>query len=78
MRRREDFLLEKHTVNFFPGDYRKLQGWFSTRIGAGKVIRDLVHAFVRKTEEEAAQRAAKGLPPVPPSEIGAADHERSH
>jgi len=56
MRRREDHKLQKCTVNLYDGDYDKLMAWTSTRIGAAKIIRDIVHAYVRKIEEEAAQR----------------------
>jgi aspartate/tyrosine/aromatic aminotransferase len=56
MRRREDFELSKHTINLYAGDYSKLMALYSTRVGAAKVIRDLVHAHLRKIEEEAAQR----------------------
>ena len=56
MRRREDFELEKKTMNFIKGDYGKIQVWAGSRIGAAKVIRDVIHAYVRKIEEDAAQK----------------------
>jgi hypothetical protein len=56
MRRREDRGLTKHTVNFYAGDYAKLQTFYPPRIGAGKIIRDVIHAHIRKIEEDAAQK----------------------
>lgn len=56
MRRREEKAISKHTLNLYVGDYAKLQSLYSSRIGAAKVIRDLVHAHIRKVEETAAQR----------------------
>ena len=56
MRRREDRAISKHTLNLYAGDYEKIQAWAGMRIGAAKVIRDLVHAHVRKIEDEAAQQ----------------------
>ena len=57
MRRREDRAISKHTLNLYAGDYAKLQTLYSTRVGAAKVIRDIIHAHIRKIEEQAAQRA---------------------
>lgn len=57
MRRREEQRLSKHTLNLYEGDYEKIMAWTSTRIGAAKVVRDLVHSYVRGIEETAAQRA---------------------
>jgi len=56
MRRREDRTISKHTLNLYAGDYAKLQALYSSRIGAAKIIRDIVHAHIRKIEEDAAQR----------------------
>jgi hypothetical protein len=56
MRRREDRELCKHTLNLYFGDYIKLQNLYPPRIGAAKIIRDLVHAHIRKIEEDAAQK----------------------
>jgi hypothetical protein len=56
MRRREDHAITKHTLNLYSGDYAKLQALYSTRVGAAKIIRDIVHAHIRKIEEDAAQR----------------------
>jgi len=54
MRRREDRAIQKHTMNLYAGDYPKLQVLYP-RIGAAKAIRDIVHAHIRKIEENAAQ-----------------------
>jgi len=56
MKRSEDLPLERHHVNFYAGDFGKLQSWYGTRLGASKIIRDIVHAHVRKIEEEAQQK----------------------
>jgi hypothetical protein len=56
MRRREDRPIEKHTLNLYAGDYAKLQALYPVRIGAAKIIRDIVHAHIRSIEESAAQR----------------------
>lgn len=56
MKRREDRAISKHTVNLYAGDYDKLMALYPRRIGAGKVIRDIIHAHIRKVEEEAQSR----------------------
>jgi hypothetical protein len=56
MRRREDRNMTKHTLNLYAGDYAKLQALYSTRVGAAKIIRDIVHAHIRLIEENAAQK----------------------
>lgn len=65
MRRRETHEISKHTVNFFAGDYAKMQRMYGTRVGAAKVIRDIIHAHIRKVEEDAAQRT----PPINSKEL---------
>lgn len=61
MRRREDRAISKHTLNLYKGDYEKLQHIYGTRIGAAKIIRDIVSAHVRRIESEAEQRMNMGL-----------------
>ena len=56
MRRREDRDITKHTLNLYAGDYARLQALYSTRVGAAKIIRDIVRAHIRKIEEDAAQK----------------------
>jgi hypothetical protein len=56
MRRREDRAISKHTLNLYAGDYAKLQALYPTRVGAAKIIRDIIHAHLRKIEEDAAQK----------------------
>ena len=56
MRRREDRTITKHTMNLYAGDYAKLQALYGSRVGAAKIIRDLIHFHIRKIEEEAAQK----------------------
>jgi len=58
MRRREDLPLSKHTLNLYDGDYLKLQMLFPPRIGAAKVIRDVIHNFIYEIETNAAKRLA--------------------
>ncbi len=56
MRRREARPINKHTLNLYAGDYTKLQDLYGSRVGAAKVIRDIVHAHIRKIEEDAMQK----------------------
>jgi hypothetical protein len=56
MKRREDRAISKHTLNLYAGDYAKLQALYTNRIGAAKIIRDIIHAHIRSIEENAAQR----------------------
>ena len=56
MRRREDRAISKHTLNLYAGDYARLQALYSSRVGAAKIIRDIIHAHIRKIEEDAAQK----------------------
>ena len=56
MKRREDHPIQKHTLNLYMGDYEKLQALYSTRVGAAKIIRDIIRAHIRKVEERAAQQ----------------------
>jgi len=50
VRRKENHPLNKHTLNLFDGDFEKLQLWYP-RLGAAKVIRELVRAHVKQNEE---------------------------
>lgn len=54
MRRKEDKPLHKTTLNLVKGDFEKLQEAYP-RLGAGKVVRELVNAHVRRIEEQAQQ-----------------------
>lgn len=55
MTRRADIPLQKHTLNLFRGDFDKLQGWY-TKLGASRIVRELVRAQVRRVEESIAQK----------------------
>lgn len=55
MRRKEDFPIVKHTINLYSGDFQWLQHQHG-RVGAGKVIRELVRAHRRRAEARASQR----------------------
>jgi hypothetical protein len=57
MKRREDRPITKHTMNLYAGDYARLQALYPTRIGAAKIVRDIIHAHIRRVEEKAGQRA---------------------
>ena len=57
MRRREDYAIRRHTLNLFDGDFERLQDIHGTRIGASKVIRDLVRAHLRAIDEKVSARA---------------------
>lgn len=56
MRRREDFALRRHTLNFYDGDFERLQTIHGTRVGASKVIRDLVRTHLKEIDRKAARR----------------------
>lgn len=64
MRRREERAIEKHTVNFYVGEYQKLQVIFGSRIGAGKVVRDLVSLLIKKIESRVEQKMNTPVPLV--------------
>jgi len=53
MRRREDFALRRHTLNLFEGDFERLQAIHGTRIGASKVIRDLIRSHLKEIDRSA-------------------------
>jgi hypothetical protein len=53
MRRREDFALRRHTLNLFEGDFERLQTIHGTRIGASKVIRDLIREHLKDIDRKA-------------------------
>lgn len=55
-RRREDRAITKHTLNLYDGDYRRLQDLYGSRVGAAKIIRDIIRAHIRLVEENAAQK----------------------
>jgi hypothetical protein len=59
MRRREDFALRRHTMNFYDGDFERLQTIHGTRIGASKVIRDLVRSHLKEIDRNAEARNEK-------------------
>lgn len=55
MRRKEPYPLEKVTLNLRKGDFGKLQVLHG-RLGAGKVIREMVIGHINRVEEQAAAR----------------------
>lgn len=50
MRRKEAFDLEKVTLNLRRGDFERLRGLHG-RLGASKVIRELVMGHIKRVEE---------------------------
>lgn len=63
-KRREDFPLEKVTLNLYKGEFQQLQHLFP-RIGSGKVIRTLVHNLIRQVNERVSQETAPPNLPIP-------------
>ena len=55
MRRKEDYKLEKVTLNLRDGDFARLRHLHG-RLGAGKVIRELVIGHIKRVEEVIAQK----------------------
>lgn len=43
--------ITKHTLNLFEGDYQRLQELYP-KLGAGRVIRDIVRSHLRRLETE--------------------------
>jgi hypothetical protein len=60
MRRKEDFELEKVTLNLRKGDFERLRGLHG-RLGAGKVIRELVMGHIKRVETGAAQAVPEDI-----------------
>jgi hypothetical protein len=58
MRRKEDYELEKVTLNLRKGDFARLRELHG-RLGAGKVVRELVLGHIKRVEETVAQRAGQ-------------------
>lgn len=50
---REDLHLHKHTLNLYKGDYAKIQEIFPD-VGAGVVIRKVIHNYVETLEAKTA------------------------
>jgi len=55
MRRKEDYPLEKVTLNLRDGDFERLRTLHG-RIGAGKVVRELVIGHIKRVEDAVAQK----------------------
>lgn len=58
MRKKEDYPLEKVTLNLRKGDFSRLRDLHG-RLGAGKVIRELVIGHIRRVEESVAQKTGQ-------------------
>jgi hypothetical protein len=61
MRRKEDYPLEKVTLNLRDGDFDRLRELHG-RLGAGKVIRGLVMGHIKRVEEKMAQQRVSIVP----------------
>ena len=61
MKRKEDYDLEKVTLNLREGDFGRLRDLHG-RLGAGKVIRELVIGHIRRVEESVAQKEPSLVP----------------
>lgn len=55
MRRKEDYPLEKVTLNLRKGDFAKLQVMHG-RLGAGKVIRELTIGHIERVEAKVEEK----------------------
>lgn len=55
MRRKSDIPLKKHTLNLYEGEIERLQ-YLHGRVGAGRIVRDLVHNYIKRVEERAATK----------------------
>lgn len=55
MRRKEDYPLEKVTLNLRKGDFAKLQVMHG-RLGAGKVIRELTIGHIKRVEDKVEEK----------------------
>jgi hypothetical protein len=55
VRRKEDFPIQKVTLNLYHGDFEELRA-LHPRVGAAKVIRELVHAHIARVKDEQAAR----------------------
>jgi hypothetical protein len=55
MRRKEDLPIKKVTLNLFEDDWEKLQLWHQN-LGASKVVREIIHAYVKANEEKFNQK----------------------
>lgn len=64
MKRKSDKPLSKHTLNLFAGQMEWLQDNHG-RLGAAAVIRELIGAHIRQTQEGLAQR----VEPIPPTQV---------
>lgn len=67
MRKKEDRPLTKHTMNLFEGDFDRLRQLHG-RLGAGKVIRELIQGHIRRVENTVEQNA-KPIPVLNPRDV---------
>ena len=64
MKRKEDRPITKHTLNLYAGQLDKLQE-LHPRLGAAKVIRELIGDYLRRIDEGAQQK----FEPIPEATI---------
>jgi len=60
MRRKETYPLQKVTLNLREGDFDRLRVLHG-RLGAGKVIRELVMGHIKRVEEAVAQKVSRQI-----------------
>lgn len=69
MRRKEAYPLEKVTLNLRQGDFARLQV-IHGRLGAGKVIREMVIGHIKRVDEAVAQKLPiMASPPLSPGDV---------
>lgn len=61
MKKKENYALQKVTLNLREGDFDKLRALHG-RLGAGKVIRELVIGHINRVEEAVAQKTQQLTP----------------
>lgn len=64
MRRKEDYPLEKVTLNLRDGDFGRLRSLHG-RMGAGKVVRELVMGHLNRVDAKLAESEIPSPPIIP-------------
>jgi len=60
-RKKEEFPIEKVTLNLFQGDFAKLRELHGDRLGASRVVRTLVRAHLNAVSAKVEQRKVTQL-----------------
>lgn len=72
MRRKEDYVLEKVTLNLREGDFARLRALHG-RLGAGKVVRELVRGHLKRVDDKLAESSIPAPSIVPDLDIEEGD-----